>query len=107
METKHTEGKELIRNKATEYANRSWDVSDKPNEHDNAFEDFQNGALWMKTELEQQTTELLEALEGFLDEVVELDPKELHYEHSRIRQKYIAAKEAIKKSKTIEQWNTE
>ena len=38
--------KEKILQKGTEYANKYWSVSETPNEHDNAREDFINGALW-------------------------------------------------------------
>lgn len=37
--------KEEIFKKGTEYANKHWNVLENPNEHDNAREDFINGAL--------------------------------------------------------------
>ena len=39
--------KEKILQEGTEYANKHWNVSETPNEHDNAREDFINGALWV------------------------------------------------------------
>jgi hypothetical protein len=36
---------EQIFKKGTEYANKHWNVLKNPNEHDNAREDFINGAL--------------------------------------------------------------
>lgn len=38
---------DIVRDKATAYANKYWDVDRNPNEHDNAYEDFKNGASWL------------------------------------------------------------
>jgi hypothetical protein len=44
--------KEEIFNQADEYANANWSVIDKPNEHDNARDDFAAGALWAIKKME-------------------------------------------------------
>ena len=39
--------KETIFEQGSKYANENWNATDKPNEHDNAREDFIAGALWV------------------------------------------------------------
>jgi len=39
--------KEKIFEQGSKYANENWNVIGKPNEHDNAREDFIAGALWV------------------------------------------------------------